>query len=177
MDLVERLNIFTKSQGISSSMLADSCGIPRPTVSQLLNGRNKKISDEIISRIHRIYPQLSIMWLMFGEGDMLVSENNQFLEPQNGTNDGFSQSYPAESQQGSLFTNTESPVQNSATDNSSPISGIINMMSNGEKNNIFIENTDKKDSISITTDSHKKITNIVVFYSDNSFQSFSPSHN
>ena len=177
MDLVERLNIFTKSQGISSSMLADSCGIPRPTVSQLLNGRNKKISDEIISRIHRIYPQLSIMWLMFGEGDMLVSENNQFSEPQNGTNDGFSQSYPPESQQGSLFTNTESPVQNSATDNSSPISGIINMMSNGEKNNIFIENTDKKDSISITTDSHKKITNIVVFYSDNSFQSFSPSHN
>lgn len=177
MDLVERLNIFTKSQGISSSILADSCGIPRPTVSQLLNGRNKKISDDIISRIHRVYPQLSIMWLMFGEGEMLVAENNQFSEPQNDTNDGFSQPYSPESQQGNLFSNTENPVQNLAPDNSSPISGIINMMSNGEKSNFFIENSDKKESISITPDSHKKITNIVVFYSDNSFQSFSPSQN
>lgn len=108
---------------------------------------------------------------------MLVSENNQFSEPQNGTNDGFSQPYSPESQQGNLFSNTENPVQNLAPDNSSPISGIINMMSNGEKNNFFVENSDKKESISITPDSHKKITNIVVFYSDNSFQSFSPSQN
>jgi transcriptional regulator with XRE-family HTH domain len=56
---------------IAYSVFADTCGIARPTLSQLLTGRNKKVSDEIISKIHKAYPRLSIMWLMFGEGAML----------------------------------------------------------------------------------------------------------
>lgn len=71
MDIVDRLNFFLEQSGISKSQFADGCGIPRPTVSQILSGRNKKISDEIISKVHSIYPRLSIMWLMFGEGPML----------------------------------------------------------------------------------------------------------
>ena len=71
MDIVDRLNFFLEQSGISKSQFADGCGIPRPTVSQILSGRNKKISDEIISKVHTIYPRLSIMWLMFGEGPML----------------------------------------------------------------------------------------------------------
>ena len=54
--------------GISNSLFADTCDIPRPTLSQLLNGRNKKVSDEVIGKIHRAYPSLNVMWLMFGNG-------------------------------------------------------------------------------------------------------------
>ena len=70
MDIVSRLKIFLNTKGISNSVFADSCEIPRPTLSQLLTGRNKKVSDEIIKKIHQTYPSLSIMWLMFGEGPM-----------------------------------------------------------------------------------------------------------
>ena len=62
--------------GINNSQFADTCEIPRPTLSQLLNGRNKKVSDELISKIHRAYPGLNIMWLMFGDGDMFVPNEN-----------------------------------------------------------------------------------------------------
>lgn len=73
-----RLKFFMDNMGISNSQFADSCGIPRPTVSQLLNGRNKKISDVIIGMIHKSYPELSIMWLLFGEGEMcLTKEDNE----------------------------------------------------------------------------------------------------
>lgn len=65
------------------SQFADTCGIPRPTMSQILNGRNKKISDELISKIHSAYPQLSVLWLMFGEGEMLTSSNIQASEAEN----------------------------------------------------------------------------------------------
>lgn len=58
--------------GISSSQFADTCEIPRPTLSQLLNGRNKKVSDEVIGKIHRAYPSLNVMWLLFGDGEMLM---------------------------------------------------------------------------------------------------------
>jgi len=74
MDIVTRLKQFLKQTGIANSQFADTCEIPRPTLSQLLNGRNKKVSDEVITKIHRAYPSLNIMWLMFGDGEMFASE-------------------------------------------------------------------------------------------------------
>jgi len=73
MDIVSRLKKFLEQAGISNSQFADTCEIPRPTLSQLLNGRNKKVSDEVIGKIHRAYPTLNVMWLMFGDGEMLVN--------------------------------------------------------------------------------------------------------
>ena len=64
--------MFMDNAGISSSQFADTCEIPRPTLSQLLNGRNKKVSDEVIGKIHRAYPSLNVMWLLFGDGEMLM---------------------------------------------------------------------------------------------------------
>ncbi|MBR6014346.1 MAG: helix-turn-helix domain-containing protein, partial [Selenomonadaceae bacterium] len=43
MDIVSRLKMFLEQAGISNSQFADTCDIPRPTLSQLLNGRNKKV--------------------------------------------------------------------------------------------------------------------------------------
>lgn len=65
-----RLKGFIESEGLSHSQFADRCGIPRPSLSQILSGRNKKISDVIIGQIHKAYPELSILWLLFGEGSM-----------------------------------------------------------------------------------------------------------
>ena len=69
MDIVSRLKVFLKQNGIANSQFADTCEIPRATLSQLLNGRNKKVSDEIITKIHTAYPSLNILWLMFGDGE------------------------------------------------------------------------------------------------------------
>lgn len=68
--------MFMQHNGITSSQFADTCEISRPTLSQLLNGRNKKVSDEVISKIHRAYPTLNILWLMFGDGEMIVPNPN-----------------------------------------------------------------------------------------------------
>lgn len=70
-NVATRLKFFLENQGLSNSQFADTCGIPRPTLSQLLTGRNKKISDVLVGQIHAAYPQLSVMWLLFGEGQML----------------------------------------------------------------------------------------------------------
>lgn len=67
-----RLKGFIDSQKLSHSQFSDRCGIPRPSLSQILSGRNKKVSDVIIGQIHRAFPNLSILWLLFGEGPMLL---------------------------------------------------------------------------------------------------------
>ena len=85
MDIVSRLKQFLQQNGIANSLFADTCDIPRPTLSQLLNGRNKKVSDEVIAKIHRAYPSLNILWLMFGDGDMYVPNANN-ATPQSPSN-------------------------------------------------------------------------------------------
>lgn len=66
-----RLKGFIQELGVTNSQFADKCGIPRPSLSQLLGGRNKKISDVIVGQIHQAYPELSVLWLLFGEGPMI----------------------------------------------------------------------------------------------------------
>ena len=68
-----RLKLFIDTNGMSSTQFADLCGIPRPSLSQILSGRNKKFSDVLVGQIHRAFPDLSVLWLLFGEGPVRVS--------------------------------------------------------------------------------------------------------
>ncbi|MCM1071710.1 MAG: helix-turn-helix domain-containing protein [[Clostridium] fimetarium] len=83
MDLVNRLKYYLDENKIAISQFADTCRIPRPTLSQILNGRNKKVSDELITKIHDAYPDLSVLWLMFGEGEMVSRQNTRTSEAEN----------------------------------------------------------------------------------------------
>lgn len=85
-----RLKGFIDTMGLTNSQFADRCGIPRPSVSQLLGGRNKKVNDVIITQIHRAFPNLSVMWLLFGEGDMMLSPASARNECGAGTDCGAS---------------------------------------------------------------------------------------
>lgn len=71
LNVAIRLKGFIDSEGLTNSQFADRCGIPRPSLSQLLSGRNKKISDVLIGQIHKAFPSLSVVWLLFGEGQMI----------------------------------------------------------------------------------------------------------
>lgn len=51
-NIAARLKFFIENRGLTNSQFADSCEIPRPTLSQILSGRNKKISDLLISYIN-----------------------------------------------------------------------------------------------------------------------------
>ena len=72
-NLATRLKLFMDSIRVPSTQFADMCEIARPSFSQLLTGRNQKVSDVLIKKIHAAYPELSVMWLMFGEGPMLTA--------------------------------------------------------------------------------------------------------
>lgn len=80
-----RLKGLIQALGVTNSQFADKCGIPRPSLSQLLGGRNKKISDVIVGQIHQAYPEVNILWLLFGEGAMMNIVNNGCIQPEAGS--------------------------------------------------------------------------------------------
>lgn len=170
MDIVSRLSTFMETHGIGSTQFADACGIPRPTLSQILSGRNKKISDAVIAKIHSAYPRLSVLWLLFGEGSMEISSGGSVEPPVSHTyDDGGSPTYqkplltadPVESQEeiGGLFGADPLIFDDEEAENeASKASG------QGSQEPV----------VTIPADGSKSIVNIMVFYSDNSYQSFIP---
>lgn len=183
MDIVSRLKTFINYLNIPVTQFADTCSIPRPTLSQLLNGRNKKVSDELIGKIHDSFPQLSVLWLMFGEGDMLHEQNIEISEGQNGSifdfpNDkGIENEHITPSIDFGERTSSLNPEKFEDSTSSSKVgTSISNDMKTHEiaPENIPAVQTDKSSTISFQTDRTKKIVNIIVYYNDNSFESFVP---
>ncbi len=170
MDIVTRLKDYIGFENVTLAQFADSCGIPRPTLSQLLNGRNKKVSDELISKIHDAYPRLSVMWLMFGEGDMLINGNIKISEPQNSLFDD---------EMDILSADIENViVQDKDNENADIIvsdkKSATYFDSQSTTNNTISPDISEESAITLNTNQTKKIINIIVYYSDNSFESFIP---
>lgn len=68
-----RLKEFLKHKCISGTGLAELLGTSQPTISAILSGR-RNLSEGMIARISRVFPELNISWLHTGEGDMLKPE-------------------------------------------------------------------------------------------------------
>lgn len=152
MDIVDRLKIYMEHIGLQISQFADTALIPRPTLSQILSGRNKKISNEILEKLHTAYPALNISWLLFGDEPM---ENI-----------------------GSTIT-APSLNYNSSTTNHDAAPAVIDPETNHEPQpQRQIQETtmsaSHSDPISLMPDSTKRVQTIMVFYSDNSFETFTP---
>lgn len=181
MDIVNRLNSFMEVHGIGSTQFADACGIPRPTLSQILSGRNKKISDAVISKIHNAYPSLSVLWLLFGEGQMESSPNIGFSEAQKNGQTNFQ----------SVASHDFNPTHDDVSD-SSVTEDSESLFGSRAMNEPLIFDDDEPmhevkasheassnavsggPTVTIPADGSKSIVNIMVFYSDNSYQSFVP---
>lgn len=115
MDFVVRLKEYMVLAGITSTQFADKAGIPRPTLSQILNGRNKTINNEVISKIHNAFPEMNISWLLFGDGDPGVIVNIETSGPENLSSDSVGPREISDDESDTdLFTYSDTPIENNA---------------------------------------------------------------
>ncbi len=160
-----RLKGFIDEMGLTNSQFADQCGIPRPSLSQLLSGRNKKISDVIVGQIHSTFPRLSVLWLLFGEGAMFVSSPSASSEPD-----------PADDFYGenNLFTGLRSEENNFS--NLKPLNDVKNTSNIGDRNTFRADGNTKDlmHEIEKLRKNPRKVTQITVYYDDSTFETFFP---
>ena len=164
-----RLKGFIDSQGLTYSQFADQCGIPRPSLSQLLSGRNKKISDVLVGQIHHAFPKLSVLWLLFGEGDMevtqpSVSNPEQSLFDESSFNDDEIVNYP---------DNRSGDVK---YENVSGLSATVKSSQRAEYKLIEAEKkiVELQKQIDKIKQNPRKVTQITVYYDDSTFETFYP---
>lgn len=161
-NIATRLKFFIDSEGFSSSKFADVCGIPRPSLSQLLTGRNKKVSNTFLEQIHSTFPNLSMMWLVFGEGDMLED-----LDPDNATEDEIP-----------MVRSEEAPLYiTKNTYKSAGYQGQKDLLPDNASDRIRHlerENVELQRQIDEIKNAKRKVTGITVYYDDNTFETFVP---
>lgn len=170
MDIVSRIKKFMYSAQVSSSQLADTCKIPRPTISQILNGRNKKISNDLIAKIHAAYPGLSMSWLMFGEGSMMLDANIKISDTLNPdlSNNIMAQQAIDESIAPTFDFGEKVPQKSS--ENSAKASTSQNTV-------LTMAMGQNKANLSPNISSGRQIAYVMVFYDDNSVEKFTLASN
>ena len=152
-----RIKEIIASENLSDGEFADLVGIKRSTLSHCLNGRND-VSKDIITKIHKAYPYISINWLMFGEGDSGLSSKNY---SSSNLFDSFENSEGDSTGDGKYvkdfgLNTPEIEVQN------------INKQQDNVTKNVLVDVS----QIANLSVSEKKIEKIMVFYSDSTFEVF-----
>lgn len=165
LNVAIRLKGFIESEGLSHSQFADRCGIPRPSLSQLLSGRNKKISDVLVGQIHKAFPQLSVLWLMFGEGSMLVEDANIGQTA---------------SSQADLFSEIQDFSGNPSVQNKFENVSALNQMqiapklSDYKQVDVDLKIVELQKQIDVLKKNPRKVSHITVYYDDSTFETFYP---
>ena len=74
--MYERLKNWMESEDLKSSVLADTIGVNRATISHILSGRNKPSIDFLEKLLH-VYPELNANWLITGIGYMKTKKEDK----------------------------------------------------------------------------------------------------
>ena len=179
-NVADRLKTFIEKKGLTYSQFADTCGIPRPSLSQLLTGRNKKINDIMVGQIHNMFPELSIVWLLFGEGNMETSPqalNNGNSYPNGNPDDESDFSYDNNALQdgNKIIFSTGSQGKDEISQGNGPKNGredqqLVDYKVERLQNKI----KELQGQLENLRKNPRKAVQIIVYYEDNSFETFYP---
>ena len=138
----------------NKTFFAETIGVQQSTLSHILNDRNKP-SLEVVMKVHQKYDYVNLEWLLYGKGEMMVSE------------EGTSFSSSNHDYLPSLFD--ENPV-NPSKEPTLPENRKETPLRNAENAPKEIV----KQEIRYIEKPARKITEIRIFFDDNTYETFRP---
>lgn len=148
MIMKERILKIMEHEGLAPSKFAEAIGIQRSAMSHIISGRNNPSLDVLLKILER-FTYVDSDWLLFGKGEMI--RGHVLTEPD-------------------LFTNTMinqpevQPISEYRRENR------VNTPLNTSKTPV-IEQIIQQERTS------KNVSKIMIFYSDNTFETFTPEKN
>lgn len=167
--MISRIQKLLQLKNLTASRLADEIGVPRSSVSHILNGRNNP-SLEFLQKVLTRYPDVNTDWLIQGNGTELKSEPDLFSQDVS----SHSESRKTISELNITDRNPSSEIlsnsqRDKSADNSTQLSNkqSVNKPLSDIRENIKSEEKPKTPSIE----------RIIVFFSDNTFMEYTPGNN
>lgn len=146
----DRIKLIMEKENLTPAKFADKLQINRAIISHILNGRNNPSLD-VVSKILSEMNYINAEWLINGTGEMYrqgYTEKKTLFKP-------------------SLFNQDDANMTKSShiSEESKEIS-----LKQIDKQGQSIDNNDNKSSKSIP----RKITQIIIYFDDNTFEIFNP---
>ena len=138
------------SKGLTSSHFADDIDVPRSSISHILANRNKPSLD-IINKIIKKYPDVSFDWLMNGEIEKAENIGTKYTYQERRSNQ-FMKSDTIKVKNHSLVEQRDAPRK--------------------YKNNELQATKSLQLDDNIIDNHTKKVARVMVFYTDNTFDTF-----
>ncbi|WP_307759748.1 helix-turn-helix domain-containing protein [uncultured Mediterranea sp.] len=155
MSIKDRFKMIMEREKLTAGAFAESIGVAQATISHILGPRNKYPSTEVILRLHQRYSDISLEWLLTGQGSMSNDAEASVSTPEN-----IGADYP-------LFAeNAENPAK-----------GTDEPENRKEMALAKPSNTPKeivKQEIIYKERPPRKITEIRIFFDDNTYETFKP---
>jgi len=76
MDIKDRIKLVIEKEKVPSGVFAETIGVQQSTLSHILNGRNNPSLD-VIMKIHQKYTYVNLEWLLYGKGSMMAENQSQ----------------------------------------------------------------------------------------------------
>ncbi|MDR0893517.1 MAG: helix-turn-helix transcriptional regulator [Mediterranea sp.] len=161
MEIKDRIKMIMEREKVPPRVFAETIGVQQSTLSHILNDRNKP-SLEVVMKVHQTYKYINLEWLLYGMGNMLA-EGGMEDEQQPGT----STTFGTGGYQPSLFD--ENPVNPSKE-----TGGAENRKEMGLRGGRNSHNETVIQEIKYIEKPAKKITEIRIFFDDNTYETFGP---
>jgi len=152
----DRIKMIMDAEEMTPARFADTLQIGRAVISHILNGRNNPSLD-VIMRILNQKPYINSDWLLTGNGNM-YRENQKSTQTSQSFNDSQGSQYDLFSQNFIKQDNYTDETENSKDE-------ALNMTQNTlqhpvSEKIVYVEKPDKK------------ISQIIIYYTDNTFERF-----
>ena len=144
MDIKDRIRVIMERENLNASSFAESINMSQASVSHNIGERNKYPSTDFIIHLSERYKNISLNWLINGEGPMYLDGNDQEQASQNAEN------------------TVDTP---NSSENRLDLS--LGMPGNAIQ-------TPEKQSVVYVEKPARKITEIRIFFNDNTYEIFKP---
>lgn len=151
MSIKDRFKMIMDREKLTAGAFAESIGVAQATISHILGPRNKYPSTEVILRLHQRYSDINLEWLLTGQGNM---SNNPDLPE----SDDFD--YP-------LFAENSENPSNGSKESENRKEMTLGMPQKEPKEIVKQEIIYKERPL-------RKITEIRIFFDDNTYETFKP---
>ena len=150
-EIKDRVKLVMERESLTAGAFADSIGVSPATITHILNGRNKYPSTEVLLRLHNRYPDVSLQWLLLGEGDGIIPPSSLYDNP---IYEGVKALNPS-NDTGISENRKETGLKDAGKD---------------IKESVIQEIVYKEKPV-------RKITEIRIFFDDNTYETFTPTKN
>ncbi len=164
----DRIKKLIETEKMSSSQFAEAIGVQRSNISHILSGRNRPSLD-FIEKLLNVFKEIRTEWLMLGKGEMYIKKEEEKKK--------IKKEIPLKKENNKLekidFTkeNTNKIEKGNSIKEEKEKKKKKSKKNKKEKSK---ERKKKKEKSFPFFDKDKNVKKIFIFYSDNTFEEFSP---